>query len=104
MLGRLAHRFSRLVRIWADGGYTGTLVNWVGALRRRRKIRLTIVPRLGGNRFVVLPKRWIVERAWAWLLKWRRLRCDYERQPANSETWILIAMIGLRSRRLARKK
>jgi len=36
---------------------------------------------------------------WAWLLKWRRLRCDYERQPANSETLILIAMIGLMSRR-----
>jgi putative transposase len=104
LLERLAQRFSRLVMIWADGGYTGKLVDWVWALRRRRKIRLTIVPRLGGNRFVVLPKRWIVERTWAWLLKWRRLRCDYERQPANSETLILIAMIGLMSRRLAREK
>ena len=103
LLARLAHRFSRLVMIWADGGYTGQLVNWVWALRRRRKIRLTIVPRLGGNRFVVLPKRWIVERTWAWLMKWRRLRCDYEQQPANSETLILIAMISLMSRRLARK-
>jgi len=104
LLARLAHRFSRLVVIWADGGYAGQLVDWVWAVRRWRKLRLTIVPRLGGNRFVVLPKRWIVERTWAWLLKWRRLRCDYERQPANSETFILIAMIGLMSRRLARKK
>jgi putative transposase len=104
LLARLAHRFSRLVLIWADGGYAGKLVNWVRARRARRKLRLEIVPRLGGNRFVVLPKRWIVERTWAWLLKWRRLRCDYERQPQNSETFILIAMIGLMSRRLARKK
>jgi putative transposase len=104
LLARLAHRFSRLVLIWADGGYTGKLVDWVGGLRGRRKIRLTLVPRLGGNRFVVLPKRWIVERTWAWLIKWRRLRCDYEQQPATSETLILIAMIGLMSRRLALKK
>lgn len=104
LLARLAHRFSRLVLIWADGGYAGKLVDWVWAVRRGQKIRLAIVPRLGGNRFVVLPKRWIVERTWAWLLKWRRLRCDYERQPMNSEAFILIAMIGLMSRRLTRKK
>jgi len=104
LLARLAQRFSRLAVIWADGAYTGKLVNWVRALRERRKIRLEIVPRLGGNRFVVLPKRWIVERTWAWLLKWRRLRCDYERHTTQSEALILIAMIGLMSRRLARKK
>jgi putative transposase len=103
LLGRLAHQFHRLVLIWADGGYAGKLVDWVWALRRWHKIRLKIVPRLGENRFVVLPKRWIVERTWAWLLKWRRLRCDYERHTATSEAWILIAMIGLMSRRLARK-
>jgi putative transposase len=104
LLGRLAHRFSRLVLIWADGGYTGKLVNWVWTLRPQRKIRLTIVPRLGGHRFVVLPKRWIVERTWAWLLKWRRLRCDYEVRTDHSEAFIYIAMIGLMTRRLARKK
>jgi putative transposase len=104
LLARLAHQFSRLVVIWADGGYAGRLVDWVWDLRRRRKIELAIVPRLGGNRFTVLPKRWIVERTWAWLVKWRRLRCDYECFPVNSEAFIYIAMIGLMTRRLARKK
>jgi len=104
LLARLVGRFSRLVLIWADGGYAGQLVGWLWRLRRWRKLRLEIVPRLGGNRFVVLPKRWIVERTWAWLVKWRRLRCDYEQRPDHSEAFIYIAMIGLMSRRLARKK
>ena len=89
--------------IWADGGDSGQLVHWVWELRRRRKIRLTIVPRWGGNRFVVLPKRWIVERTLGWLMKWRRLRCDYEQRTNHSEAFIYIAMIGLMTRRLARK-
>lgn len=104
LLTNSAHRFSRLVIIWADGGYAGRLVDWVWAIRPRRKIELAIVPRLGGNRFVVLPKRWIVERTWAWLVKWRRLRCDYEQRTDHSEAFIYIAMIGLMSRRLARSK
>jgi len=104
LLVRLAHRFSSLVLIWADGGYAGQLVQWVRGLRRWRKIRLEIVPRLGGNRFVVLPKRWIVERTLGWLMKWRRLRCDYEQRTDHSEAFIYIAMIGLMTRRLARKK
>jgi putative transposase len=104
LLARLAGRFSRLVLIWADGGYAGRLVGWLWGLQRRRKVRLEIVPRLGGNRFVVLPKRWIVERTFGWLLKWRRLRCDYEQRFDHSEALIYIAMIGLMTRRLARKK
>ena len=79
-------------------------MDWVRQVRHWHKIRLTIVPRLGGNRFVVLANRWIVGRTRAWFLKWRRLRCDYERLTPNSETFSLIAMIGLMSRRLAREK
>lgn len=104
LLRRLAHQFSQLVLIWADSGYSGKLVSWVWGLRKKRKIRLAIVPRLGGNRFVVLPKRWIVERTLGWLMKWRRLRCDYEQRTDHSEAFIYIAMIGLMTRRLARKK
>ena len=90
--------------IGAGGGYAGQLVNWVWTLRRWHKIRLEIVPRLGGSRFTGLPKHWIGERRWAWLRKWRRFRCADERHPVHSETFIYIAMIGLMTRRLARTK
>lgn len=64
LLAGLAHRFSRLVLIWSDGGYTGKLVDWVWALLSRRKIQLTIVPRLGGNRFVVYPSAGLTNARW----------------------------------------
>lgn len=51
--------------------------------------------------FVVLPKRWIVERTFGWLGRYRRLSKDYEGRMDNSEAMILIAMINLMSRRLA---
>ncbi|MGH6630873.1 MAG: IS5 family transposase [Burkholderiales bacterium] len=102
VLAVLAHRFSRVVSVWADGGYTGTLVAWLWSVRAQRRVRLAIVNRLAGQRgFAVLPKRWIVERTFAWLVKYRRLRCDYERVPATSETLIKVAMIHLMLRRLA---
>ena len=50
--------------------------------------------------FQVLPKRWIVERTFGWLMKYRRLRCDYEQLTANSEAMIYIAMTRLMLRRL----
>ena len=92
----LARRFSRLVCVWADGGYAGTLVAWLWQLRARRRVRLELVRRANGQRgFAVLPRRWIVERTFAWLVKYCRLRCDYERDPATSETMIKAAMILL---------
>ena len=102
VLAVLAHRFSRLVCVWADGGYAGALVAWLWQLRTHRRVRLELVRRASGQRgFAVLPKRWIVERTFAWLVKYRRLRCDYERDPATSETMIKVAMIHLMIRRLA---
>jgi len=97
----LTHWFCRLRVVWADGGYAGSLVEWLWQLRTRRKIRLEIVkrhePQCG---FAVLPKRWIVERTLGWLMKNRRLRCDYEQLTATSEAMIRIAMIRLMLARL----
>ena len=51
--------------------------------------------------FVVLPRRWVVERTFGWLSKYRRLSKDYEQTPASSEAWIRLAMIHIMVRRLA---
>ena len=59
-----------------------------------------IVKRSNMHRFVVLPKRWIVERTFAWLGKYRRLSKDYETLPASSEMMIYLAMINLMIHRL----
>jgi putative transposase len=102
-LAPLRHRFSRLRLIWADQAYTGDLVGWVWALRPWRHIRLEVVKRLEGLKgFHVLPKRWIVERTFGWLNRYRRLSKDYEYLTQTSETMIRVAMIHLMIRRLAR--
>lgn len=102
VLQKLAHQFTRLILIWADGGYAGQLVNWVHQLRAYRRVRLEIVKRSDQQKgFVVLPKRWIVERTFGWLTRYRRLSKDYERLPETSETMIYIAMTRLMLNRLA---
>ncbi len=102
VLKRLVTTFTRLILIWADGGYTRELLDWVRGLRTYRRIRLEIVKRNDQQAgFVVLPKRWIVERTFGWLNRSRRLSKDYERLPATSETMIYLAMTRLMLRRLA---
>ena len=64
----------------------------------------TVLRPVGAKGFVVLPKRWIVERTFAWLARYRRHSKDYERNPETSEAMIYIAMISLMSRRLATSK
>ena len=90
----------RLKKIWADGGYRGELVGWA---KQRLGWTLQIVEKLGGQvGFEVLPKRWIVERTFAWLNRQRRLSKDYERLAETSEAFVYVAMIRLMLRRLAR--
>jgi putative transposase len=100
VLAPLAHGFSRLRKVWADGGYFGSLGEWLWSLRARRKVRLELVERTSEG-FAVLPKRWIVERTFAWLGRCRRLSKDYEYLTETSETMIQIAMINLMLHRLA---
>lgn len=98
VLQKLAGRFPRLQLIWADGGYAGQLIAWVQELGGWL---LEIVKRPDESRFVVLPRRWVVERTFAWLGRHRRLSKDYEALPESSETFILIATIYLMLHRLA---
>ena len=98
LMNRLGKRFGRMQLIFADGGYAGKFVDWVRGWHGRR---VAIVKRHALRRFVVLAKRWIVERTFAWLGKYRRLSKDYETLPECSEAMILIAMINLMVHRLS---
>jgi putative transposase len=91
---------TRLEKIFADGGYRGELVDWV---QQNLHAVLEIVLKLGDQKgFQVLPKRWVVERTFAWITRNRRLARDYERLTQSSEAFIYVAMIRLGLRRLAR--
>jgi putative transposase len=97
----------RLKKIWADAGYRGPLGPWLRELRRgrgHRRLQLEIVAKTKTSEFVVLPKRWIVERTFAWLGRSRRLSKDYEALGETVQTWIYIAMIDLMLARLAKRK
>lgn len=100
LLSLARYSFPDLARIWADGGYSGQLVNWVA---QWCGWVLEIIKRSDTAKgFVVLPKRWIVERTFGWLGRFRRLSKDYEYDTRSSETFILLAMSHLMVRRLAR--
>ena len=91
------HRASRHIRlIWADAVYTGKLSSWAASM----KMTLCIVARRQPHTFEVLPRRWVVERTFAWISKHRRTVRDYETLPASHEAMILWAMIALMTRRL----
>jgi len=95
----------RLRKIWADGSYRGELEQWVWNLRHgrgRRRIHLEIVSKPSTGTFVVLPRRWVVERTFAWLGRSRRLSKDYEALCETSQTLVVIAMIHLMAKRLAK--
>ena len=98
VLGLLKGRFPRLKLIWADAGYAGQLIEWT---RRLGRWALEIVKRTDDMMgFVVLPKRWIVERTFAWFGRYRRLSKDYETLTESSEAVIYLAMTHLMLRRL----
>ena len=98
----LSQRFGWLRCIFVDGGYAGELVAWCKRLLPRRGLRMEVVKRSDADkhRFAILPKRWIVERTFGWLSKFRRLAKDYEFRTENSETMILIAATRLMLARL----
>ena len=89
----------RVKHIWADGGYAGALLEWS---RKLWRCMVQIVKRTELHTFKVLPRRWVVERTFGWLGRYRRLNRDYERQAQTGETMIYLAMIRLMLTRLAR--
>lgn len=98
LLGYLDGWLPRLKHIWADGGYAGKLVDGV---RQAYGWTLEIVKRIDDEPgFEVLPKRWLVERTFGWLNRYRRLSKDYEERVEVSETFVYVAMIHLMLRRL----
>ncbi len=96
---RLGGVGKKLRLIWVEGAYRGHLLAWVVA---HCQFLLRPVLRAEAQKgFVVLPKRWIVERTLAWLNQYRRLSKDYEVLPSSSEAMIYIAMTRLMLRRFA---
>ena len=99
MLPALRERFPAITRLWADGGYTGTLITWALSVLH---LVVTVIKRSDDTSgFVVLPRRWVVERTFGRLMRSRRLARDYERRPDTSEAMILWSMTMLMTRRLA---
>jgi putative transposase len=91
----------RLARVWADAGYRAFLA-WVA--RNCRWALEIVTKRPGAAGFEVQPRRWVVERAFGWFGRYRRLSKDYEANPRSSETWIYVAMIHRMSRFMLPKR
>lgn len=104
VLTQLKHQhFPRLEVVWADGKYHNyRLYEWLESQSRRLPWRLEIVSRpKDAKGFVLLPKRWVVERSFAWCGRSRRLSKDYERRTDSSECMVRMSAIHLLLKRLA---
>lgn len=93
VLERLKGRFNRLKKIYADGGYRGELIDKV---KHILNCELEITLRIDkATNFKPLPKRWVVERSFAWFDDFRRLAKDYERKVVYSQNMIYLAFISI---------
>jgi len=113
LLAGLGERFPRLAKLWVDAAYQGPCATWitetlgwvVEVVRKQRtwvRVPADQEPPEMPSGFQVLPRRWVVERTFAWLGRYRRLSKDYEVLPETEETWIYLAMSRLMTVRLAR--
>jgi putative transposase len=92
-----AAKSSRLQKLYVDTGFKKT---FAAHCREQLHIDTEVVSRANNHRFEVLPKRWIVERTWAWLVNHRRLRIDYERDPTVTKGFVWAAHARLLLQRL----
>jgi putative transposase len=97
LLWNLRKACRRIILAWADAGYAGQLTVWAQATVH---LGIAIVRRREAHTFAVLPRRWVVERTFAWISKHRRTVRDYERLPSSHEAMVLWAMITLMANRL----
>jgi transposase len=101
LLASIRSLFPWLRHVFADGGYAGDKLTM--ALARHGQWRIEIVKRSDRSTgFYVLPRRWVVERTFAWLNRNRRLAKDFETTITSSQTWVYLASVQLLARRLAR--
>jgi len=98
VLARVHAQFKKVTTIFADQGYTGKLVELV---RTSFSMTIEIIKRTEVREFHILPRRWVVERTFAWFGFYRRLSKDYERYPRHSEAFVYIAMGNIMLCRLA---
>ncbi|TGE14970.1 IS4/IS5 family transposase [Hymenobacter elongatus] len=98
LLSEAGRCYPALRRVWADGGYSGPLV--AGAAPDGCQVLIVAKP-AGSKTFTALPRRWVVDRTFAWLSHNRRLGTrDLETTPQSSRAWIFVAIIHLMCRRL----
>ncbi len=96
----LLNTCTRLKLIWADSGYDGSaLAAWVRAVAA---VTVEVIKRTELHVFKVVPRRWVVERTFGWLMRYRRLVRDYERRPEHHEAMVYWATVMIMTRRLAR--
>ncbi len=98
LFSRLKSLMKRLVLIWADQGYAG-LEGWL--IGHCQWVLEIVKPPKGAKGFILQRRRWVVERTFAWLGRYRRLSKDYEFLPSSSEAWIYCASCCLILKRLA---
>jgi transposase len=102
LLWRLRARYRTIRLVWADAGYAGKLVAWAAAMLH---LLVEIVrKRPGQSTFRVLPRRWVVERTFAWIAKHRRTVRDHEPLPVHHEAMVKWAMVAVMTRRLTHKR
>ena len=97
VIERLFETLNTVKLIWADSGYRGELIEWV---KKTFNCLLEVIKKKKKQGFHVLPRRWVVERTFAWLGRYRRLSKDYEKEPSSSEAMVYLASIRLMLRRL----
>jgi transposase len=102
LLWALRTCFPTISLLWADGGYSGQLVDWAATTLN---LTVQIIRKLAGQiGFQVLPRRWVAERTFAWINRCRRTIRDYERLPAHHAAMVQWSMIIIMTRRLAQHR